>query len=397
MKKISVQRTVSMPDILRVSRYEKTPEYGPRVLFFSGGTALTQTSRVLKRFTHNSIHLVTPFDSGGSSAILRQAFDMPAIGDMRSRMMALADESISGHPEVFALFAYRLPKVAKPKELLHQLQQMAQGKDARVAAIKQPMRRLVRNHLAMFLDAMPDNFDLRGASIGNLILASGYLTHELKLDPVIFMFSKLVNVLGEVTTTVSDTLHLAVRLDNGETIYGQHMITGKEVDRLHNAIEDIFLVDSLENPTKAKAQIPKKRKKLIADADLICFPPGSFYTSILANLLPKGVGQAVAARCCPKVYVPSLGEDPERIGLSLDGSVFKLLDYLKRDAGAKCPTSRLLTHVFIDSENGEGLKPSTVKSLRQEGVEVVDTRLITPQSTPYYDPQLLVMALLSLT
>jgi CofD-related protein of GAK system len=397
MKKTTVSRTVIMPDMLRAARYEKAPEYGPRVLFFSGGTALTETSRVLKKFTHNSIHLVTPFDSGGSSAILRQAFDMPAIGDMRSRMMALADESISGSPEIFNLFAYRLPKEAKKKDFLFQLQAMASGKDVRVAAVKQPMRRLIRTHLSMFLEVMPADFDLKGASIGNLILAAGYLNHRQQMDPVIFMFSKLVNVLGEVTTVVNDTLHLAARLNDGRICYGQHKITGKEVEKLDCAIEDLFLVDDLKSPKKATAQITKKKKKLINEADLICFPPGSFYTSLIANLLPKGVGQAIARKVCPKVYIPGLGEDPERVGLSIDGSIVKLIEYLQRDAGADCPAKNLLTHVFIDSENGQNLERSTKIYLRKEGINLIDTRLLTPQSTPFYDPQLLVTALLSLT
>jgi len=397
MPKSSVTRTITMPDILRISRYEKAPEFGPKLLFFSGGTALNQTSRVLKKFTHNSIHLVTPFDSGGSSAILRKAFDMPAIGDLRSRMMALADESISGHPEIFQLFVYRLAKNAKQKDLLIQLRQMEEGKDPRVSAIKQPMRRLIRNHLKMFIKEMPDDFDLRGASIGNLILSAGYLNNSQKLDPVMFMFSKLVNVLGHVSTTVNDTLHLAATLENGRTIYGQHLLTGKEVDALNSPIKDFFLVDSLKKPQRVQTAIQKKKKKLIDEADLICYPPGSFYSSIAANLLPKGVGQSIAQKSCPKVYVPSLGNDPERIGMTLDQSIFRLLDILKRDTGKDCPSSQLISHIFIDSENGEKLKTTTKNKLRKEGIDLIDTRLITPQTTPYYDPQLLVMALLSLT
>ncbi|GGF67729.1 hypothetical protein GCM10011332_22310 [Terasakiella brassicae] len=397
MKKTTVSRTVTMPDMLRAARYEKAPEYGPRVLFFSGGTALTETSRILKKFTHNSIHLVTPFDSGGSSAILRKAFDMPAIGDMRSRMMALADERISGSPEIFSLFAHRLPKEARRKDLLMQLQAMASGKDPQVAAIKQPMRRLIRTHLSMFLDAMPDDFDLRGASIGNLILSAGYLNHRKQMDPVIFMFSKLVNVLGEVTTIVNDTLHLAARLEDGQVIYGQHMITGKEVCKIDKALDELFLVKDLKTQKRTTAQISKKKKRFIDDADLICFPPGSFYTSIIANLLPKGVGQAIARKKCPKVYVPSLGDDPERIGLSMDDSIFKLIEYLCLDTGEDTPASTFMTHVFIDSENGQNLLPETKAKLRKEKISLIDTRLVAPQSAPYYDPQLLVTALLSLT
>jgi len=84
MAKIRVIRTAEIPDPLRISRYRKIPELGPRILFFSGGSALTGLCRILKNYTHNSIHLVTPFDSGGSSAELRQAFAMPSIGDLRT-------------------------------------------------------------------------------------------------------------------------------------------------------------------------------------------------------------------------------------------------------------------------------------------------------------------------
>ena len=76
-------------------------EAGPAILFFSGGTALRGLSRHLLRHTRNSIHLSTPFDSGGSSASIRKAFHMPAVGDLRNRLVALADPAISGRPEIF--------------------------------------------------------------------------------------------------------------------------------------------------------------------------------------------------------------------------------------------------------------------------------------------------------
>ena len=150
MNTIKVTRTVRMPDPLRLSRYRKTPELGPSLLFFSGGTALDGVSRVLKNYTHNSTHLVTSFDSGGSSAKLRQAFKMPSIGDMRSRMMALADETVTGHPEVYQLFTYRLPVESANSELQQTLDSMIQGKDPLVSTISNPMRRLIRNQLGFF-------------------------------------------------------------------------------------------------------------------------------------------------------------------------------------------------------------------------------------------------------
>ena len=67
------------------------PDGGSRILFFSGGTALAPVAAELSRHTRNAVHVITTFDSGGSSAELRRAFDMPAVGDIRARIMALAD------------------------------------------------------------------------------------------------------------------------------------------------------------------------------------------------------------------------------------------------------------------------------------------------------------------
>jgi len=138
MSDLTVRRAVDMPDPLRIGRYRRAPEIGPRVLFFSGGTALTEISRALKYYTHNSIHLVTPFDSGGSSAKLRHAFDMPSIGDLRSRLMALADETVTGHPEIYSLFGYRLPKDASAAELTDRLAQIIHGKDPLIDVFPTP-------------------------------------------------------------------------------------------------------------------------------------------------------------------------------------------------------------------------------------------------------------------
>ncbi|MCW9036077.1 MAG: GAK system CofD-like protein [Rhodospirillales bacterium] len=396
-KKIQITRTVMIPDVTRVLRYEKFPELGPKVLFFSGGTALNDLSRELKSFTHNSIHIVTPFDSGGSSAVLRDVFDMPAIGDLRSRLMALSDDTIRGNPEIVRLFAYRLPKDEKKKELRARLNALAEGRDPMVGVIKNPMRRLIRTHLEKFLSYMPKNFDLRGASIGNLILASGYLSNERRLDQVLFMFSRLVNVQGRVVPVINQPLHLIAALEDGTSVIGQHRITGKEVSPLKSAISDLSLTADYKGTQPIEAELPRKNRKLIGEAELICYPPGSFYTSLCANFLPAGVGRAIAANSCPKVYAPGLGSDPERVGLSLDQSIFKLLEFLKADFNQDCPTENLLNFVLIDSQNGECLKRGTFSLLRREGIEVIDTTLITNQSKPYYDPQMLAIAIMSLT
>lgn len=397
MKSPKVCRVARIPDPVRINRYLNQPQWGPSVLFFSGGSALNDTSRVLKRYTHNSIHLVTPFDSGGSSAELRKAFHMPSIGDLRSRMMALADESLRAHPDTCKLFNYRFPQDAKPLDLAKQLTRMANGHDPMVKAIENPMRKLIRNHLGYFLDRVPDDFELRGASIGNLILAGGYLNNREDLDPIVYLFSKLVNVQGQVRTMVNDDLHLAATLDNTEQVSGQHRLTGKEVPPIRSPIRALFLTEQLDQFSPVSVKVTKKNARSIREADLIVYPPGSFYTSLVANLLPKGVGRAVAANDNPKVYIPNQGLDPEQKGMTLDHQVQTLLSTLRADVSEDVPNHRLLNFVLIDSRKGDYPVAIDQDLMASLGITVIDTPLINALSSPYYDQDLLVEALLSLT
>ena len=397
MSSLSVSRAVEVPDRLRIGRYRRAPEFGPRILFFSGGTALTGISRALKAYTHNSIHLVTPFDSGGSSAKLRKAFGMPSVGDLRSRLMALADETITGHPEIYRLFGFRLPTEASPDELSAQLNEIVRGKDSLIDDIPNPMRRLIRSQLEHFQDAMPDDFDLRGASIGNLIIAGGFLGNHQHLEPIIFLFSKLVNVLGTVRAVINTSLHLSADLKDGSRIVGQHLLTGKEGRPLEVPIERLFLSKDNGRAVPAKAVLRKKNRKLISQADIICYPPGSFYTSLIANLLPEGVGAAIANNHCPKVYIPNLGTDPEQIGLDATAALNLLMAYLRQDAGRQTPNERLLNFVLIDEDHTGSMAALPPEFLAAMNVQVIATPLISKASAPYYDPELLVATLLSLT
>ncbi|MCU7801374.1 MAG: GAK system CofD-like protein [gamma proteobacterium symbiont of Lucinoma myriamae] len=394
MKTIKITRTALIPDPIRISRYQKVPELGPDILFFSGGSALNGLSKHLKNFTYNSTHMVTPFDSGGSSAKLRQAFDMPAIGDLRSRLMALANETITGHPEVYRLFTYRLSTQQSQKALSQQLMNLVDGKDALIKAIPNPMRRLIRNLLGVFIQHRPKNFDLKGASIGNLALAGGYLNNHRHLDPVIFLFSKLVGVQGTVRAVVNDNLHLAAELKSGEMVVGQHRLTGKEVRPIQSKIKRLMLSSHPDKYIPAVSRIRNKNYKLIRNAELICFPPGSFYSSLIANLLPEGVASAIADNRNPKIFIPNLGNDPEQFGLSLKDSVDSLLAVMERS----CPeasTNELLNLILLDSKNGN-YKGSLPVALKKKGIEIIDTKLISSKSAPYYDPALLTNALLSL-
>lgn len=406
MAEVKVSRIARVPDPLRVRRYQKAPEVGPRVLFFSGGSALTGIARTLTRYTYHSIHLVTPFDSGGSSAKLRDAFSMPAIGDLRSRLMALADDSVLGHPEIYRLFTHRLPSEARQEMLHATLRELAAGRHPLSLAVAEPMRTLICHQLGFLIEAMPADFDLRGASIGNLIIAGGYLNHHQQLDQIIFLFSKLVHVRGTVRAIVNADCHLAATLEDGRKIVGQHRITGKEVAPLESPIAHIGLATTLsgvddesDSYQPVRPKLHTNNRQLIDSAELICFPPGSFYSSVIANLLPSGVGRAVFANPCPKIYVPNCCPDPEQTGRTLDQLVAILLTTLCADLNLMsndCPTESLLNIVLIDSQRGDYPGGVSVPALERLGVTVIDTKLITANSAPYYDNELLVTALLSL-
>ena len=123
---------------------------------------------------------------------------------------------------------------------------------------------------------------------------------------------------------------------------------------------------------------------------------GSFYSSVVANLLPGGVCQAVAAAPCPKVYVPNLGDDPESLGMGLAGSVRCLLRYLEAGSAPGTGPERLLDCVLIDSSHGAYAQPLGLEELDSLGVRIVDAPLITPSSAPLLDEKRLAERLVSL-
>lgn len=391
-----ITRPLLIPDPLRISRYKKIPELGPRILFFSGGSALNGVAKTLKHYTHNSIHLVTPFDSGGSSAVIREYFDMPAVGDLRSRLMALADETVLGHPNIMRLFEYRFDKKQTNAKLKLRLDKLAAGEDKLTRDISNPMRTLICNHLGYFLKAMPAGFDLRGASIGNLLLVGGYLNNHRQLDPIIFLFTQLVSVKGTVRVITDDNYHLAVELEDGSQVIGQHQMTGKEMAPISSPIKKLRLSSDLDRMKRVKSKLKKRNRKLISEAELICYPPGSFYSSLAANLLPYGVAQAIADNPSPKVYIPNRGFDPEQHGMSLSDQIHTLLARLQGQFKKPVCPSKLLNYVMLDSKGESDMNDNLLATLDEFGIQAIDTPLRDLNNKHIYNAEKLVKALVSM-
>lgn len=394
MAELKLSRNVDLPDTLRVARAKSLPNLGPRILFFSGGSALNDIARSLKHYTHNSMHLITPFDSGGSSQVLREAFDMPAVGDLRSRLMALADETVLGQPDIYRLFTYRFDAARDSMALQEEFCSLLTGRHTLMRAISQPMRSLILSQLKVFDEHRADDFAFGGASIGNLILAGGYLANERALEPVLFLMSKMVAVKGTVRSIIDRNLDLGAHLADGSTIIGQRQITGKEVAPITSPIKELFLVENGTVLDRDAVKLPKRNRKAIKEADLICYSPGSLFSSVIANLLPLDTGRTIARRAVPKVYLPSLGADPECIGMTLVDQVAAILRALQQDAGADCPAEALMNVVLCDAASFDAKEAEELQ--RRFGIACIGLPLAAKDRADRYDPQRVSEALISM-
>ena len=351
------------------ARLLRAPELGPRITVLSGGTAFNAAARALKRYTQHTTHLLTPFDSGGSSAILRTAFDMPAVGDLRSRLMALADESLAGHQAVVKLFSTRIPLNAPDRMIEVLLRGLKNGSDKLIRQIDEPLQSSVNRLLSRFFERAPASFDYRGASLGNLVMTGAYLDHHKRLDPTAALFSRLIKSQGVARVSVDANLHLAAQLANGKVVLGQHRLTGKEVAAIQSPIQELFINRGLDRELRAPVAIKRKTRTHVVESDLIVFAQGSFYSSLLANLLPTGMGSAIAETRTPKVWIPNLGEDPEQVGLSFEASLDRLVTTLRMDAFGAEPRD-VLTHIVVNpNARYQGAIP--LERMTQLGIEPV--------------------------
>ncbi|MDR1359409.1 MAG: GAK system CofD-like protein [Deltaproteobacteria bacterium] len=359
-------------------------------LFFGGGTALKAMSGVLIRHTAGSVHVLTPFDSGGSSAVLRRTFDMPAVGDLRARILSLADENKPGVKDLRAFFSHRLPRQGD-----EQWAGLIQGRHPLLHPLDKEKRELICGRLAWLAGRLPAGFALAGASLGNLFLAAEYLKAGRRLAPAIAALSRLVRARGKVFAVVQTPAHLAVRLLSGDLLLGQHTFSGKFGPAPPAPISRIWLTKSETSREPARIAVSYAMARRIRRAGCVCYPMGSFYSSILASLLPAGVGQAVAANAGPKIFIPNLGFDPELAGHTLQMQVERLLDVLLADAPGARPRD-VLSHVLADAR--AGVYPGGIPQawLAARGIILRDARLVDPDSAPLAGAEKLVSALADL-
>lgn len=369
------------------------------MLFFSGGSALRHLCQELIAHTHNSTHLLTPFDSGGSTAELRKCLNIPALGDLRSRLTALIDPNRKDYRAITQLFSFRLDTHKSRDASISFIQELIDGKSSMISPISSPLKQIIQEYLRTFCVEIDKQFNYNQAAIGNLILAGGYLKYS-QIEPCLFELSGAMSVRGKVRLTVNENYHLVASLADGKTLIGQHNITGKETPPIDSPIQSLHLSSTLETNNPVRCSVSDINSKLIKNADLICYSPGSFYSSLLANFLPEGISKAISQNPNPKVYIPNLGSDPEAHGLSTEKSIEKLVRFLshhlsnEKNRALKSPN--FLTHVLIDhhSQYYEGEVDDA--KWAKLGIKIMRCDLTSDAYAPYYDPKKLSKAILSL-
>jgi uncharacterized cofD-like protein len=244
---------------------------GMKVVALGGGTGLPAVLRGLKSHTGNITAVVTVADDGGSSGRLRRDLGVLPPGDLRNNIAALADDENL----MTRLFQYRF-----------------------------------------------DTGDLGGHAFGNLfITALSGVTGSL--ERALIETERVLNIQGRVLPATLEDVNLSasIRLPDGRTV----RVEGESrISDTGGQIQQIELV-----PTTAEAYA--QSVQAILDADLIVIGPGSLFTSIIPNLLVRGIDEAVRASRAYKIYVCNVATQPgETDGFTVADHVLALEDHIGR-------------------------------------------------------------------
>ncbi len=414
---VHLNHPVYLPVWTKVHHYEHHPLEGPPIAILSGGSGARRLSETLIRYTYNSIHVLPVFDDGGSSRELRHKLNMPPPGDLRNRLMALSDMSRSGNPEVSKLFRTRLPTNASPAELQEELESYISDQHPQMAKIERRYRRIIINHLDRFNYMKPGDFDLRGGNIGNFVIAGSYLSVG-DLESVIFEFSALAAVRGHVYPVCTGAhLHLRAEFEDGSAWVGQSKITS----RSHPPIRALSIVERRPGPPlmtldtepegvdagasdegiEAHPTLNPLADAAIRRSSLVCYAMGSFYTSIISNLLVDGVGQAIRETKRPKVFIANLTCDAETPGMTVAAMLVELHRYLRRADPSPGPLEEYVQYALVSNHGASplgGRVPVELAAIRALGVEPIELPLesTAPGEAGQHDPEMVAAALISL-
>jgi len=214
-----------------------------------GGSGTSAAIRGLKSHNTDLTAVVTMFDSGGSTGILRDEFGYPPFGDLRQCLVALSPDG-----------------------------------DERTDALNQA--------LGFRFDS---DSSLNGHSVGNLVLAA-LTTAYGGLQPALDEISSILRVDGQVVPVTLSAAHLCARLVDGQVIRTESAIDLRGTNP--PGIDEVFLDKQVTANDRAI--------NALNEADAILLGPGDLYTSVTPNLLVPGIAEAIRESNASVIYACNL-------------------------------------------------------------------------------------------
>ena len=236
-----------------------------KIVVLGGGTGASTLIRGLKQFPIDLTAIISVCDDGKSTGILREEFNIPAVGDIRRVLVAMSETE----PLVMELFNYRFSTTS----------------------------------------------DLDGHTVGNLLLtAMAEITGNL--SDGIEALSKVLNLKGKVVPLTEDNVVLMGEMTDGNIIEGEHNITMAK-----KKIKKVYY--------KEPATPTKEAINAIKEADLIILSMGSLFTSIIPNLICEEIIQALDESKAKIMYACNMMTQPgETDNFSVSDHVNLLNEYL---------------------------------------------------------------------
>lgn len=329
------------------------PGHSPaRIVLFSGGTACRTINLELSRRGHSLTRVVPAWDSGGSSKVLREAFGMLPVGDIRQALMTMAHGEGAHRREpvgegragdIVKICNSRLSGDFALSDLRLEFDFYAMGRHRQIERMPSPVRQAILGYLEVFRDRISPDFDLRNGSIGNFILTGAYFANDRNIVAAISEFRRLCGIDGNVwPVSDADDVQLDGRLNDGTAIRQQHRLTSLNAQDAQAGIASVVLVRA------DGAGIPACSEAIdaIRQADLIAFGPGSFFTSILPHLQVDGVAEAIVANTgALKLFIGNILECRETQGVTVEAMMEDFLAAFP--SGGASPA---LTHALINRE-----------------------------------------------
>jgi len=258
------------------------------------------------------------YDDGGSSKIIRDAFDIPPPGDLRNCLMNLADESKQGKPEIIDVFSHRLAYGEyKPGSLQQELDSFINATHQKMQSVEPGLANIIGLYLNEFDQRKPIDFDLRRASVGNLVMVGCYFLHGNDFENAEYLIASLARVKGAVIPVTLGNYYLGAVLSDRTIVIGQANITNQK-GRYTAPIERIFFLEKKSNEApEIDVSANPRAISALSDVDVIVYSMGSFYTSIIPCLMTKGIASAIRSSNAHKVFIANSIADDESKNLTV--------------------------------------------------------------------------------